>query len=135
MKRVVLLALVVAAALALTKWPRIADVETGQTPEYPDLKDQSYVAREDQVVQAAKETIATLPRWTFVGAGKGPGGSEIKAVATVLNFKHDVTIRVHWTGGRTVVSVRSKSRNGPVDFGQNARNIQEFFAGLNKRVV
>jgi uncharacterized protein (DUF1499 family) len=52
-----------------------------------------------------------------------------------LRFKDDVTIRVRRTGGRTVVSVRSRSRIGKLDFGQNARNIREFFEALNKRVV
>ena len=137
MKQILIIAVIVAAVVLLTAWPRINDVETSQTSEYPELKDQSYVAREDQVVQAAKEAIASLSRWTFVGAGKGPGGSEIKAVATtkVLGFKDDVTIRIRWTGGRTVVNVHSKSRTGKLDFGQNARNIQEFFEALNKRVV
>jgi uncharacterized protein (DUF1499 family) len=136
-KQILILAVIVAAVLLLTTWPRINDVETSQTPEYPDLKDQSYVAREDRVAEAAKEAIASLSRWTFVGAGKGPGGSEIKAVATTkfLGFKDDVTIRIRWTDGRTVVSVHSKSRTGKLDFGQNARNIREFFEALNKRVV
>jgi uncharacterized protein (DUF1499 family) len=137
MKKLVLVVIAVGAVVALTSWPRIADVETSRTPEYPDLKDQSYVASETRVVEAAKEAIASLPRWTFVGAGKGPEGSQIQAVATTrwLRFKDDVTIRVRRTGGRTVVSVRSRSRVGKLDFGQNARNIREFFGALNKRVV
>jgi len=137
MKKLVVIVLVVAAVLLLTSWPRINDVETSATPEYPDLKDQSYVASEARVVESAKEAIASLPRWSLVGSGKGPAGSEMQAVATtpVLRFKDDVTIRVRRTGGRTVVSVRSRSRFGKLDFGQNARNIREFFAALNKRVV
>ena len=141
MKKLVLIVIAVAAVVLLTSWPRIADVETSRTPEYPDLKDQSYVASETRVTEAAKEAIESLPRWSLVGSGKGPGGSEIQAVATTrwLRFKDDVTIRIRHTGGstggRTVVSVRSRSRVGKLDFGQNARNIREFFEALNKRVV
>ena len=49
-------------------------------------------------------------------------------------YKDDVTIRVRREGGRTRVSVRSKSRIGRADFGQNARNIQLFLRELDQEL-
>jgi uncharacterized protein (DUF1499 family) len=135
-KLVLLLALLVGGFVAITRWPHLNDVETGRTPEYPDLRPRDYGASEDAVAKAAKAAVEGLPRWTFVGAGRGPGGSELRAVAEtrVFHFKDDVTVRIRRDGGRTKVSVRSKSQIGKWDFGQNARNISEFLAELDRRM-
>jgi len=134
--KVLLLAIVLAGAWAYTRWPVINDVETGKTPEYPDLKVRDYMTSEEKVAKAARATVERLPRWSFVAQGKGPGGTEIQAVAAtrVWRFKDDVTIRVRREGGRTRVSVRSKSRVGKADFGQNARNIQLFLHELDQEL-
>jgi len=131
------LALAVAAVVAVTRWPRINDVETGRTPEYPDLQVREYAQGEPAVLKAAQKVAETLPRFTFVAAGQGPGGGEIQAVATtkMLKFQDDLTIRIRRQGARTRVSVRSHSRKGKWDFGQNARNIREFLAALDKQLA
>jgi uncharacterized protein (DUF1499 family) len=139
MKRTTLALLLVGAggfAGLLLAWPRINDVETGRTPEYPDLQPRVYNAAPAVVAKAAQTAIANLPRWEFVGAGQGPGGGEIQAIATsrVFRFNDDVTVRVRSEGGKTRVSVRSKSRVGTADFGQNARNIRLFLAELDRQV-
>ena len=133
--KVLLLAAVLGGAWALTRWPRINDVETGSTPEYPDLKVRDYMTAEDKVARAARATVERL-RWSVVAQGKGPGGTEIQAAATggPLRLTSDVTVRVRREGGRTRVGVRSKSRVGPVDFGQNARNIQLFLRELDQEL-
>jgi uncharacterized protein (DUF1499 family) len=125
------------AALALTRWPLINDVETGRTPEYPDLQVREYAQGEQAVLKAAQKAVESLPRFTFVAAGHGPGGAEIQAVAAtrVLKFQDDLTVRIRRQGGRTKVSVRSKSRKGKWDFGQNARNIREFQAALDRELA
>ena len=128
---------VIGVALAYARWPRINDVETGRTPQYPGLRVREYAAGEDAVARAARAAIAALPRWEVVGWGSGPGGTEIQAVAAtrLLRFKDDVTVRIHRKGGRTQVSVRSRSRIGRADFGQNARNIQAFLDQLDRALV
>jgi uncharacterized protein (DUF1499 family) len=138
-KRVALVVVAVLVGLYVygnIRWPRLNDVETGRTPEYPDLQVKEYTAGPDRVTKAAKSAIEGLPRWTMVGAGEGPGGAEIQAVATtkVFRFKDDVTIRIRRDSGKTKVSVRSKSRLGKLDFGQNARNIREFLAELDRQM-
>ena len=135
LKRLVILALVAAAAAALA-WPRINDVTTSKTPEYPDLLDKSYALGEDRVADAGKAAISSLPRWTLKGAGKGPGGWSLQAVRTTrTGFQDDITVRVVTEGGRAVVKVRSKSRVGKIDFGQNARNIEELLAALDLKLA
>jgi uncharacterized protein (DUF1499 family) len=139
MKAALKLALVAGAvgiAAAYATWPRINDVETGRTPEYPDLQPRSYAAGEAQVAQAARKAIERLPRWRLVGSGSGTGGHSLQAVATtrVFRFEDDVTVSIQRQGGRTRVTVRSKSRIGKADFGQNARNIRAFLAELDRHV-
>ena len=130
-----LLAAAIAFGLAALAWPRIDDVETGRTPEYPDLRPHDYAAGELAAAKAVKETVSRLPRWSFAGAGAGPTGSEVQAVKTTLvGLAYDVTVRIRRDGSRTRVSVRSKSRLGPWDFGQNARNILELQAELDRAV-
>ena len=38
-RAVLLVAVVAIAGVAATRWPRINEVETGRTPEYPELRD------------------------------------------------------------------------------------------------
>lgn len=132
-----LLAAVAGAGFAATRWPLINDVETGGTPGYPDLQVRHYRADEAAVEQAVKRALARLPRWAYVGSGSGPGGRFVSAVHTtrVLRFEDDVTVRIKREADRTRVSVRSRSRVGTADFGQNARNIRELLAELDREVA
>ncbi len=133
LKRLVLLGLVAAAAGAVLAWPRINLVETGKTPEYPELQPKEYGASVERVTKAVKAAMATLPRWRLVGEGTGPAGAEVQAVHTTLvRLEYDVTVRIRRDKGRTQVSVRSKSRSLAWDFGQNARNIRELLAALDR---
>jgi uncharacterized protein (DUF1499 family) len=129
--------LLAAAAFLVLRWPRMNDVETGRTPEYPDLQVREYAQGEQAVLKATQKAVVSLPRFTFVAAGSGPGGAEVQAVATtrVFKFKDDLTVRIHRQGARTRVSVRSRSRVGKWDFGQNARNIREFQAALDQQLA
>lgn len=130
------IAAIAGAIWTASAWPHINEVETGRTPEYPDLKPHDYGASPEQAAKAAKSLLNRLPRWTFVGEGKGPMGAEIQALheTPLLRFKDDVTIRMRREKGRTVVSVRSKSRLGTWDFGQNARNVRELLDALDREV-
>jgi len=126
-------AVVVAAGWAATAWPRLNEVETGRTPEYPDLQVRTYSASPRQVSEAARKALSQMPRWTVVGSGEGSAGTVVSAVHTALlvPFKDDVTVRITRKGGQTVVGVHSRSRVGKWDFGQNARNIRELLAALD----
>jgi uncharacterized protein (DUF1499 family) len=128
-----LVALVAAGVWAVTAWPRINAVQTGKTPEYPDLQDRHYPESAQRVAEALKRALEERPRWTVVGSGKGPAGMALSAVheTPVLRFEDDVSVTIRRQGGQTVVSVRSQSRVGDWDFGQNARNVRDLFAALD----
>ncbi|HET7294042.1 MAG TPA: DUF1499 domain-containing protein [Vicinamibacteria bacterium] len=135
LRRVALLGLAAAALGAVLAWPRINAVETGKTPEYPELQPRHYSASVEKVTKAAKAALAALPRWRLVGEGKGPEGAEIQALYTTLvRLEHDVVIRIRHEKGRTQVSVKSKSRTFDWDFGQNARNIRTLLAALDREI-
>lgn len=125
-----------AAGWALTAWPRINLVETGRTPEYPDLQPRLYSAPPAKVAEAVKACLGELPRWRLVGSGSGPGGTELSAIHTtrLLRFDDEVHVRLRAEGGGTRVSVRSRSKVGKYDFGQNARNIRELLQALDARL-
>ncbi len=131
--RLLLLGLAGAALGAFLAWPRINSVETGKTPEYPELQPKEYGASVERITKAVKAALAGLPRWRLVGEGTGPAGAEVQALHTTLvRLEYDVTIRVRREKGKTQVSVRSKSRALDWDFGQNARNIRALLAALDR---
>jgi uncharacterized protein (DUF1499 family) len=125
-----------ALGAALVSWPILNDVETGRTPRYPDLRPRSYQAGPAEVARAARAALEGLPRFRVTGSGSGPRGQEIQAVATtrVFRFQDDVTVRVTREGGRTRLSVRSRSRVGKWDLGQNARNVRAVLSALDARL-
>jgi uncharacterized protein (DUF1499 family) len=124
----------VALVWALATFPFIADVETGRTPEYPDLRPKMYAASEARVAKAVEDAISHLPRWTVTGSGRGAAGHSIQAVAATraLGLESDVTISIKREGSWTYVNVRSRSRIGKADFGQNARNIRQLLQELDR---
>jgi len=130
--RFALVLLALAAVWAVTAWPRINDVETGRSPEYPDLQVRTYAASPAHVAEALKKALSERPRWTVVGSGQGPGGTVVSAVheTRLFRFEDEVTVKIRRQGGATTVSVRSRSRVGKWDFGQNARNIRELLEAL-----
>jgi hypothetical protein len=135
-KKLLLLLAVAGGVVALVSWPRLSDVETGRTPEYPDLQVREYAAGEEQVAKAVKQAVGRLAGWTWLGSGRGPAGSAVTALHSVpiLPLKFEVTVKIQRGAGRTRVSVRSRSRWGVLDFGQNARNIRALLAELDREL-
>jgi histidine triad (HIT) family protein len=132
--RLLLVGMVAAAVAAFLAWPRLADVATGKTPQYPDIEPATFRSSEAVVFKAAQDVMKTLSGWEVVGVGSGPGGSVIHAVHTtpIRVVKEDVTIEIRRKGGRTRVDVRSRSQMTQWDFGQNARNIRELLGALRR---
>ncbi len=127
-------ALAFAGLTLLKSCPMINVVETGRTPEYPDLQPGQYQARKDQVVDAALRAVKALPRWSVVSSRPEQGEIRAEATTRLLRFVDDVVIRVEEQAGLTVVNVRSASRIGRSDFGQNARNVRAFFGELERQL-
>jgi hypothetical protein len=132
------LAIVVGGALVLafTTWPLLHDVETGKTPEYPDLRIREFRASPDRVAKALDAALPRLAGWEVVGFGHGQSGYSLQAVHTtpVVQLKEEVSVRVWREGEKTRMTVRSRSRTELPDFGQNARNIRELLAALDREL-
>lgn len=115
-------------------WPRINEVKTGETPEYPELQPQHFGVVAYKAFDAALATAREFG-WEIVREDRQAG--EIAAVDTtkLFRFKDDVTITVKpGVGENCTVYVHSRSRVGKGDFGTNARRIQRFQAELAKRL-
>lgn len=122
----VVLAVVLAAGFAsLAAWPPINDVTTGETPEYPELQPRAYAFSRPRVVAAAVEAVGALRRFDLVSVDEDAGVVEATARTRSGLFTDDVTVRVEANGeAGSIVFVRSRSRVGRGDLGQNARNIR-----------
>lgn len=142
MKRRILTAAAIAVGLFVTGllvaasiWPVINVVETGQTPEYPDVQPQYYTTDPQRVFEEAEAGVRELEQWTVVSVEPSSRTITAERTTELLGFVDDVTVRVEpVTEFVTRVHVRSASRIGKGDFGQNARNIAEFFAELDDRL-
>ena len=130
------IAVVAGAVVAATRWPRINQVETGRTPEYPGLRERELAAPEATVARAAKAAVESLPNWTLVGAGQGRGGTAIQAVArNPVRLETEITISIRRERGKTVLRALARSTFGPWDFGQGARHIEDFLAAFDREMA
>lgn len=136
-KQLIVVALVAGALFAVFRWPRLNDIETGRTPDYPDIQPPAYVARGSAIFDAAKVAVTRLPGWRLGGSGSGPAGWTLQATHQTyrLPMKQEIMITIRRKGGQTVVSVRSRSTWGKWDFGQNARNIRAFLRALDEALL
>jgi hypothetical protein len=135
--RLLLLAAVLGiAAWAVLRWPHLDTVETGRTPEYPELRPRDYAASEADTFRAVRATLDRVG-WAFVGSGRGPGGTEVQASTRgrILPTDHAITIRIQRLGARTRVSVAAHTRTLPWDFGENARLIEKFLPALDQELA
>jgi len=126
--------LAVAGFSILVGWPLINVVETGRTPEYPDILPRRYEAEVEQVFDAALHAVNQLPRWALVSYQPESGEIRAEARTRLFRFVDDVHIRVVSEGNAAVVLVRSASRIGRGDFGQNARNIRVLFEEIDRQM-
>lgn len=124
---------VVLLFLVGSRWPAINVVETGRTPEYPDIVPRRYAVGKDRAFDAALHAVSRLPRWSLVSYRPDTGEILAEARSKVFRFVDDVVIRVEGQGETTLVQVKSSSRIGRGDFGQNARNIRAFWEELDRQ--
>lgn len=127
--------LLIAAGALLTAWPLINVVESGVTPEYPDLVPRTYQSAPEDVFDAALHTVDRMPRWRLVAHDSSTGEIRAEATTRLFRFVDDVLIQVRSEQSSVTVSVRSASRVGRGDFGQNARNIRAFLTELDGQMA
>ncbi|WP_435417535.1 DUF1499 domain-containing protein [Parerythrobacter aurantius] len=82
-------------------------------------------------VIAKAEELAKARGWTIAAAVPAEGRLEAVAYASWLRFEDIVVVRATATGdGKTRVDMRSISRVGQSDLGENAKRIREFLGAL-----
>ena len=104
-----------------------------QQEAYPDLAPLLTPAPKDKVFDAAK---ATLTAMGLTLSDTDPAAGRIEATQKTFwyGFTDDVVVRITETPEGTRVDVRSKSRVGRSDLGQNAKRIRTFLAKLESAV-
>lgn len=132
----VTLAVIIVAVIAVSMtWPVLNVVETGKTPEYADILPQYYSTDPQRVFDESAATVKSLQDWTVITEDRAALTVKAERKTRLMGFVDDVVIKVEpVTEFATRVHIKSSSRVGKGDFGQNARNIQQFFTELDRRL-
>jgi uncharacterized protein (DUF1499 family) len=85
-------------------------------------------------VPVREATLRVLTRLRWQPHPVGPDTLTAVWTSPLFRFKDDVSIELVPEGGSTRVLVRSASRVGRYDFGQNARHVRDFFAALEREL-
>lgn len=105
------------------------EVAQQQKKAYPDLAPLVTSQPPEKVFEAAKAAIARMGL-ALVEANAQEGRIEATHTSLLYGFRDDVVVRIVKSAEGTRVDVRSKSRVGRSDFGQNAKRIRRFLAEL-----
>ncbi len=118
-------------------WSRDLTTNTAWTDEASATLKPLRVAKSPELVKAdLLRVVESMPNWEVVDGGGDvvDGAMKVHLVrtTTIMRFKDDiwVTLASGDSEGSTVVQVRSQSRLGRGDLGQNPRNIRELLGRL-----
>lgn len=115
--------------------PRINDVQTGRTPQYPDVQPLHVKRPPDEVFSAVAQLAGTQKRWTVVKVDPQTRTLAAEARTKLWRFVDDVTVTVEAEPGGSVVNMRSRSRVGKGDLGTNAKRIKSFLRRLERTLA
>jgi len=114
-------------------------VATMQQAGYPDLRSIALDRSTEETFELVEEAVRKL-KWR-VAASEAPtpkvgrpGTIEATDQTLLLGFPDDIVIRVSGTNQRSRIDVRSASRYGEFDFGQNAARIRRFYGEVQAQV-
>ena len=102
-----------------------------QQAAYPDLRGISIDRSIEETFELVEEAVRKL-KWKIAAAeapnAKGGRAGSIEATdqTLLLGFPDDIAIRVTGSNVRSRIDIRSASRYGDFDFGQNATRIRRF---------
>lgn len=109
-----------------------------QTQGYPDLRTLVLERPAEDAFELVEEAARKL-RWRVVAAepptgrpGKA-GTLEATEQTLIVGFADDIVVRVEGSPSRARIDVRSASRYGSFDFGQNATRVRRFLAEVQSR--
>ena len=100
-----------------------------QRKAYPDIASLTTKASSEKVFNSAKAAIASMGM-QLVDADPAQGRIEANQTSLLYGFTDDMVVRIASSADGTKVDVRSKSRLGRSDLGQNAKRVRVFLAKL-----
>jgi uncharacterized protein (DUF1499 family) len=101
--------------------------------KYPELRPLILREPKEEVLDWVAGLMAEMRNWTVTFRDDSRGLMEGEVRTRFLGFVDDVVIRVADDGSGSRVDMRSKSREGLVDGGANARRVQDFLARLAEK--
>lgn len=106
-------------------WFSQNDLTTGAAPAYPELTSRRYPHPPKDVYEAAVQAAERINRWKVVGRDPTRREARVEVRTALFWFVDDLTLRVELDGELSSrVVVRSRSRVGRGDLGENFRHIQ-----------
>jgi hypothetical protein len=114
-------------------------IAQAQQKAYPDLRTFLIDRPVEEAFEFVEETARKL-RWRVVASdppvSRPPksGVLEASEQTLIIGFWDDMVVRVEGSANRARIDVRSSSRYGAFDFGQNASRIRKFMAELQTRI-
>ena len=90
----------------------------------------TYPVAPGRLIPAVRRAVEELPRWSL----EAVEDSEVRAVrkTRLFRFKDDVTARVHPDPDGARLQLKSASRLGRGDLGQNPRNLEELLRAIDR---
>lgn len=108
--------------------------ETGANNE---LKTRIYAADLPTVFETVKEIVLTLStygrNWKLADSETKTDKAIVKAEVPVVLFTDDLIVNMKQSDGKTAVDVRSNSRVGQSDFGENRRHVLQILNALDEK--
>ena len=107
------------------------------SPNSPDLQLRTRFYRTPakdvaRAVQNAVPQMKTYGRcWKLIETSEQSDETTIRCQVPVIVFTDDLTVSIQETGGRTQLDIRSQSRVGKGDFGENKRHLLQLLRHLD----
>jgi len=111
-------------------WFTHNDITTGAAAGYPELQSRMYAQPPERVYTVLRQAAGSIARWKVVRADAAARAVEVEVRTALFGFVDDLTARVEPADGGARVIIRSRSRVGRGDLGENARHI----AALQRRM-
>lgn len=113
--------------------------ETSDTPKEETLKTRRYKTDLKNFIAETEKLIPTLTKygqnWRFISTTADEKTATLKAEIPVVLFTDDLEIKAENDAekGEIVVNIRSNSRVGKSDLGENRRHVLQLLAALDEK--
>ncbi len=116
-------------------WLTQNDVTTGRSAAYPEITPHEYAEPPEQVFAVLRACAGRVPRWRVVRTDPGTRAIAVEVRTALFRFTDDLTARVEAAGSGSRVVIRSHSRVGRGDLGENARHIAALQVRLDRQLT